>query len=116
MSLHSPKSFDRYVLSLKAVEVTLQWGGHAAKIGGKVFALCGDDGEHIVFKVSEMAFEGLTAIEGISQAPYFAKRAWVSVGKDALGDKDLKAYIAESYRTVASKLTRKTKAELALDL
>jgi predicted DNA-binding protein (MmcQ/YjbR family) len=111
-----PKSFDRFVLGLKATEVTLQWGGHAAKIGGKVFALCGDDGEHIVFKVTETSFEGLTAMEGIAQAPYFAKRAWVSVGKAALSDADLKAYILESYRMVAQKLTRKARAELGLEL
>ena len=116
MSLHTPKSFDRYVLSLKAVEVSLQWGGHAAKVGGKVFAFCGDDGGHIVFKVTETSFEGLTAIEGIAQAPYFAKRAWVTVGPGALSDADLKAYIEQSYRMIAGKLTRKIKAELGLAL
>jgi len=116
MSLHIPKSFDKFVLSLKAAEVSLQWGGHAAKVGGKVFAFCGDDGAHIVFKVSETSFEGLTAMEGIAQAPYFAKRAWVSAGKSALSDADLKAYIAESYRMIVGKLTRKAKAELGLAL
>jgi predicted DNA-binding protein (MmcQ/YjbR family) len=62
-----------------------------------------------------MSFEGLTEIEGIRQAPYFAKRQWVSVDKGAaLSDPDLKAYVAASYRMVASKLTRKLRAELGL--
>ena len=116
MSLYAPKSFDTYVLGLKATEVALQWGGHVAKVGGKVFAMCGDEGGNIIFKVTETSFEGLTAIAGIGQAPYFAKRAWVSVGKGALSDADLKAYIGQSYRMVASKLTRKVKAELGLEL
>ena len=116
MSLHSPKSFARFVLGLKATTIVEQWESHVAKVGGKVFALCGAGGEESVFKVSETSFEGLTALEGIGQAPYFAKRQWVSVGTGALSDADLKAYITASYRMVASKLTRKTKAELGIEL
>jgi predicted DNA-binding protein (MmcQ/YjbR family) len=116
MTLFSPKSFDRYVLGLKGTEIVEQWESHVGKVGGKVFALCGSGGEDIVFKVSETSFEGLTGIAGIGQAPYFAKRQWVSVGKGALGDADLKAYISASYRMIASKLTRKLRAELGLEL
>ena len=38
------------------------------------------------------------------------------VEKKALSDADLKAYIEQSYRMIAGKLTRKTKAELGLAL
>jgi len=93
VSLFAPRTFDGFAGSLKAATMVRQWEAHAAKVGGKVFALCGDTGEHIIFKVSETSFEGLTAIEGISQAPYFAKRAWVSVSKGALGNADLKGYV-----------------------
>lgn len=116
VSLHSAKSFKQYISSLKATTMVEQWESHVAKVGGKVFALCGADSGHITFKVSETSFEGLTALEGVGQAPYFAKRQWVSVSKGALGDKDLKAYIAASYAMVGSKLTRKAKAELGLEL
>ena len=45
MSLHSPKSFARFVLGLKAATIVEQWESHVAKVGGKVFALCGASGE-----------------------------------------------------------------------
>jgi predicted DNA-binding protein (MmcQ/YjbR family) len=115
MALHSPKVFARYVATLPAVTIVEQWEAHVAKVGGKVFALCGDDGGHITFKVTEISFEGLTALEGIAQAPYFARRGWVSVSKGAdIGAADLKAYIAASHRLVAAGLTRKLRAELGL--
>ena len=117
MSLHSVAAFRRYVLSLKGTTTVEQWESTVAKVGGKVFALCGTGGSDIVFKVSEIAFEGLTGLPHVGQAPYFAKRQWVSVGKGAaLSDAELKAYILASYQTVAGKLTRKARAELGIEL
>jgi predicted DNA-binding protein (MmcQ/YjbR family) len=116
MALHSVRSFRSAVSKLNAVTLHEQWGGHVAKVGGKVFAMIGEESGHIVFKVTELSFDGLTSLEGIDQAPYFAKRAWVSVGKGApLSDAELKAYIAASHEMVASKLTKKLRAELGLD-
>jgi predicted DNA-binding protein (MmcQ/YjbR family) len=116
MSLHSVKAFRTYVASLPAVTLVEQWDAHVAKVGGKVFALCGEDGGHITFKVTELSFDGLTSLEGIGQAPYFAKRAWVSVAKGApFSDRELKAYLKASHEMIAAKLTRKLRAELGLD-
>ena len=116
MTLHSVAAFKRYVGSLPAAEIVQQWGGYVGKVGGKVFALIGDAGEPIVFKVSEISFDGLTTLEGVGQAAYFAKRAWVSVAKGApLTDAELKAYIKASQGMIAGKLTRKLRAELGLD-
>jgi predicted DNA-binding protein (MmcQ/YjbR family) len=115
MSLHGIKAFSTFVSGLPAVTISAQWEAQVAKVGGKVFALVGDDGGHITFKVTELAFEGLTSLEGIGQAPYFAKGGWVSVSKGAdISDADLKAYLRESHRLVADKLTRKLRAELGL--
>ena len=115
MSLHGEKSFTKFVTALPAVTMVEQWGSHVAKVGGKVFALLGADSHDIVFKVTELSFEGLTAIEGVGQAPYFAKRAWVSVAKGAqVSDADLKAYIRASHQVVARGLTKKARAELGL--
>jgi predicted DNA-binding protein (MmcQ/YjbR family) len=116
MPLHQVAAFNRYVRSLKAATVTEQWGGHVAKVGGKVFATLGDADAHIVFKVSEISFDGLTTLDGVGQAAYFAKRAWVRVEKGApLSDAELKAYIRASYDMIAGKLTKKLRAELGLD-
>ena len=50
-----------------------------------------------------MSFEGLTRSTGVGQAPYFAKRQWVSVGKGApLSDAELKGYIAASHGMIAA--------------
>ncbi len=116
MTLHTVRAFRKYVSGLPAVTIVEQWESHVAKVGGKVFALCGQDGDHVTFKVTELSFEALTDVDGVGQAPYFAKRAWVSVGKGAeLSDADLKAYIAASHRMIAEKLTRKARAELGLE-
>jgi len=69
----------------------------------------------IIFKVAEMSFEVLTALDGIRQPAYFAKRKWVAVEKGAdLPVKDLRAYIARSHELVAAGLTKKLRAELGL--
>lgn len=112
----SRAGFAKYVQSLPAVTLHEQWNALVAKVGGKVFALCGDDTGGIVFKVTEMSFEGLTTIDGIGQAAYFAKRQWVHVARDAdLPVKDLKAYIKASHDMIAARLTRKLRAELGLE-
>ena len=116
MGLHSVKAFRTYVVGLPAVTLHEQWDSHVAKVGGKVFALIGEDGDQIVFKVSELSFDGLTTLEGVGQAAYFAKRAWVRVDKGSpLTDAELKGYIEASRVMVAAKLTRKLRAELGLD-
>jgi len=115
MSLHSVRAFVRHASRLPAVEIVEQWESHVAKVGGKVFAMIGNSGEAIVFKVSETSFEGLTALPEVGQAPYLAKRGWVRVGRGApLTDAELKAYIAAAHALVAAKLTRKLRAELGL--
>jgi predicted DNA-binding protein (MmcQ/YjbR family) len=114
VSLHSVKAFSKFILGLPAATLGEQWEAHVAKIGGKVFALLSQDGTHLVFKVSELSFEVLTEIDGIGQAAYFAKRQWVSVAADSLTDAELKTYIKASYDIIASKLTRKLRAELGL--
>lgn len=114
MSLFTPAGFARYVGTLPATTMVEQWESHVAKVGGKVFALLAGAGS-ITFKVAETTFEILTAEDGIGQAPYFARRQWVSVSPEApLPEAELQAYLAASHRTVAAGLTRKARAELGL--
>ncbi|WP_055047423.1 MmcQ/YjbR family DNA-binding protein [Devosia sp. A16] len=114
MTLHQRDGFTRFVSTLPAVTLHEQWEALVAKVGGKVFCLCGDSSGDLVFKVGEIAFDGLTELEGIAQAAYFAKRQWVRVSPGALEDELLQGYIAQSHRLVADKLTRKLRAELGL--
>lgn len=119
MGLHDTAGFDAFVSSLPGVTLTDQWESRVAKVGGKVFALLGGLGKgeaRIVFKCGEASFEILTALDGIDQAPYFARRQWVSVAQAAgLTDDELGAYIARSHGLVARGLTRKLRQELGID-
>jgi predicted DNA-binding protein (MmcQ/YjbR family) len=112
----SRAAYAKFCAGLPGVTLHEQWESLVAKVGGKVFALRGEAAGGIVFKVSELAFEGLTSLEGIGQAAYFARGQWVNVSRGAdLSLRDLKAYIAQSHRIVAAKLTRRARAELGLD-
>lgn len=120
MSLFKQAQFDAFAGKHAGVAFVDQWGSRVAKVGGKVFTLLnspGNDDANIVFKVPEESFEILTSIEGIVQAPYFAKRQWVSVGKDAkLPEGDLKTYILRSYKIIAKSLTKKLRTELGIEI
>lgn len=114
MTLHERDGFTRLVTTLPAVTLHEQWEALVGKVGGKVFCLLGDSSHDIVFKVGEIAFDGLTELDGIAQAAYFAKRQWVRVSPGALEDELAAGYIRESHRLVADKLTRKLRAELGI--
>ena len=113
-AVHDRDRFAEFVGGLPAATLNEQWGALVAKVGDKVFCLRGEESGDIVFKVSELAFDGLVELPSIAQAAYFAKRQWVRVEPGALEDELLQGYIRESHRIIASKLTRKVRAELSL--
>lgn len=114
MTLYERDGYAAFVTGLAGVTLHEQWEALVAKVGGKVFCLLGDGSGDVVFKVGEIAFDGLTGLEGIEQAAYFAKRQWVRVAAGALEPALLEGYIRESHRLIAGKLTRKLRAELGL--
>lgn len=118
LDLHARDGFTAFVTSLAAVTLNPQWEALVAKVGGKVFCMLGDDPGYrpsaLVFKVTEIAFDGLVEIEGIDQASYFARRQWVRVSPGALEPELLEGYIRQSHALVAAKLTRKLRGELGL--
>ena len=62
-----------------------------------------------------MSYDLLTEMDGIRPAPYFARAGWVAIShKSALGEDDVRAYIAQAHRLVAQKLSKKLRAELGL--
>lgn len=116
MSLFTRDGFTAFVESLPATSQVDQWDSRVGKVGDKVFGLLSDNDRHLAFKVSEESFEILTALQGVSQAPYFAKRKWVSVAPDTeLQEAELTEYLQRSYRAVAGSLTRKLRRELGID-
>tara|TARA_R110002020_G_scaffold21095_19_gene71697 strand:+ start:1020 stop:1418 length:399 start_codon:yes stop_codon:yes gene_type:complete len=109
--------FEAFVLGLPGVVVVRQWRDDSvAKVGGKIFALLDRDPGEVWLKVSDMAFELLTELDGIRPAPYFARAGWVAIAPASpLTGTEIAAYIVEAHRLVASRLTRKLRTELGLE-
>lgn len=100
--------------ALPAVTKVVQWGGaDVYKVGGKVFAIVGDDS--LSFKVSEIGFMALTEGGPGRQAPYCAKGQWVAVDFAAAAeDGQIVDWLAVAHGLIAAKLTRKARVELGL--
>jgi predicted DNA-binding protein (MmcQ/YjbR family) len=105
---------EAIAFALPAVTRVIQWGASDVyKVGGKVFAICGD--EAISFKVTEIGFVVLTEAGGPGrQAPYCAKGQWVAVDLAGLDPDDAVGWLSTAHSLIAGKLTRKARAELGL--
>jgi predicted DNA-binding protein (MmcQ/YjbR family) len=106
-----------FALSLPHTTVVKQWGECLVfKVAGKMFCLIALDAEVIdgvIFKCTPAEFDELTQTDGITQAPYCAKRMWVRVGDlSALTGPELQARIRHSYDLVVAKLPRRVQATL----
>ena len=113
--------FNRFCKSLPAATHVVQWGGSDVwKVGGKVFAICGDDYDGvagITFKVSDLAYEILRSEPGLRPAPYLASRGlkWIQRHrKPGPGTKEMRAHLAASHALVVAGLTKKARAGLNL--
>ncbi len=107
-----------FALSLPQTTAVEQWGGLVYKVAGKVFLVLSLDGrvlEGIAFKCTPDEFDELTDIDGIVQAPYFAKRLWVKLEDPAaLPASQVEGRIRRSYDLVISGLPKKTQQALGL--
>lgn len=106
----------RYCLSLKGATVESPFGPDTRtfKVGGKIFALLGDDGG-LSIKLSDIAYEALTELGVMRRAPYLPRGGWANT-TDVSGwdDQELINLIARSHELVAAGLTKKLRAELGL--
>ena len=104
-----------YCLSLPHATEGIQWGNDLLfRISGKIFAVIGlDPPNSLAFKCTPEKFDDLIERDGIIPAPYMARNKWVKLETlDALGDRELKTLINNSYQMILSKLPKKTQAEL----
>lgn len=115
------EEFNSFCGSLPATSHVVQWGGSDVwKVGGKVFAICGwsDNGvSGITFKTSKSVYEMMREMPGLRPAPYLASRGmtWIQrYDHSELSDDELRYYLAESHRIVATGLSRKKRVELGL--
>lgn len=114
------EEFNAFCRGLPATTYVVQWGGsHVWKVGGKVFAIGGWEGEEmaVTFKVSHISYEILKAQPGLRPAPYLASRGlkWIQhFARPGLSDAELRDYIRESYAIVSQGLSKKKRIELGL--
>ena len=100
-----------FCLSLPGVTEDIKWGEHLVfSVAGKIFCLSDlVPPIHVAFKIPEAQFDDLTQVEGIIQAPHFARRQWVSIlDENLLNRAGWEHHIRQSYDLVASKLPKKT--------
>ena len=103
---------EAIAFALPAVTRVVQWGASDVyKVGGKVFAIVGDDG--MSFKVTDIGFVVLTEAGGPGrQAPYCAKGQWVNVPLDGLDREDAQGWLATAHSLISANLTKQLRAEL----
>jgi predicted DNA-binding protein (MmcQ/YjbR family) len=113
------ESLRAFALAQPHTTVAKQWGEHLVfKVAGKMFLIVGLDGalaDGVTFKCTPDEFDDLTDLDGITQAPYCAKRHWVHAADlAALPATDLQRHIRHSYDLVVDGLTKKLRRELGL--
>jgi predicted DNA-binding protein (MmcQ/YjbR family) len=110
-------SIRNYCLSLPHATEDIQWGDDLLfRIAGKIFAgtgLSAPSANRISLKCTPDKFSELIEHEGIIPAPYTARYHWVSIEFDALGERELKELIMQSYEMVLAKLPKKARQQLS---
>jgi len=106
-----------FALALPHTTWVKQWGECLVyKVAGKMFLILVLDAgtvEGVIFKCTPEEFDALTAIDGIIQAPYCAKRMWAKVQDlAALPELELNGRIRRSYDLVVAGLPKKTRLAL----
>jgi predicted DNA-binding protein (MmcQ/YjbR family) len=113
------KSYNAFCAALPAATHVVQWGGADVwKVGGKVFAIGGWEGEpRVTFKVTPLAYEMLKEAVGCRPAPYLASRgmSWIQARGAGMPAADVFAYVAASHRLVAAGLSKKARRDLGLE-
>ena len=109
-------SLREFCLAFPHTTENVQWGCDLCfKVDGKLFAVTVL--EHapvrLSFKCTPENFAELCERDGVIPAPYMARAQWVALEQlNTLPDTELRELLAESYRLVWERLTKKRRAEL----
>lgn len=105
-----------FALSFPGATEDIKWDDHLCfNVGEKMFLVTAPDHVPVSasFKTSDEDFDAMAALEGIVPAPYMARNKWVLVDDlKRLDAQQWKTVIANSYRLVFSKLTKKLQKEI----
>jgi predicted DNA-binding protein (MmcQ/YjbR family) len=120
---HPDAGFERQralTAGLPGATEDVKWGADLVhSVGSKMFAIYLLDAHgkarSCSFKVDDDRFLELTAVPGVTPAPYLARVRWVQVREPhALAAADLDALMHRSHALVASRLPKKTRLALGL--
>ncbi len=103
---------------MPATNEEIKWGANLVfTVGGKMFCVTSfDDPFKASLKVPDEIFEELCTQTGFEPAPYLARAKWVLISKSSgLSKAGWISMVEQSYRLVASRLTKKQRAELGLN-
>lgn len=110
------ESLRKWCLSFPHTTENVQWGCDLCfKVDGKLFAVAPLEVApvRLSFKCSPENFPELCEREGVRPAPYMARAQWVALEQlNTLPDTELRELLAESYRLVWERLSKKRRAEL----
>lgn len=110
------ESLREYCLSFPHATENVQWGYDLCfKVDGKLFAVAPLEVAplRLSFKCSPENFVELCEREGVRPAPYMARAQWVALEQlNTLPDWELRELLAESYRLVWERITKKRRTEL----
>lgn len=105
------EKFRTLCLAFPGATEQIQWGADLVfKVSGRMFAVAATEPlAHVLsFKCSDEGFAELLEVDGVVPAPYLARAKWVALERfDVLSDREIQDRIAEAYRLVFAKLTRK---------
>jgi predicted DNA-binding protein (MmcQ/YjbR family) len=111
------EKFRKICLGFPAATEQIQWGHDLVfKVGGRMFAVAATEpSAHVVsFKCSDEGFAELLEQEGVAPAPYMARAKWVALERfDTLSDREIQERLAEAYRLIFEKLTKKEQEKIA---
>ena len=105
-----------FCLSLPGVTEDIKWEEHLCFcVGTKMFIITSPDKFPVdaSFKTTPELFEYYAAMDGFTQAPYFAKHQWLHIDNiESLPEEEWKTLLKTAYDLVFSKLTKKVKEEI----
>ncbi|MFM2476827.1 MmcQ/YjbR family DNA-binding protein [Celerinatantimonas sp. MCCC 1A17872] len=115
------EQFNLFCSTFPATTHVVQWGNSDVwKVAGKVFAIGWQSRNAqpaFTFKTSDLNFEFLREYDGYIPAPYFASRGlkWIAqIETSGPLDDDLRYYLSQSYKIVASSLSKRKQNELGI--
>ncbi len=110
------ESLRKYCLTFPHATENVQWEYDLCfKVDGKLFAVAPLEVApvRLSFKASPENFAELCEREGVRPAPYMARAQWVALEQlNTLPDTELRELLADSYRLVWERLTKRRRAEL----